>query len=84
MTGHATKAEVHVPKLVHCARCGEDHEGLTFRRFVQPVKSFGVELYSHWCACPVTSDPILLVAELTPVATLDDLKELATALQVRT
>lgn len=80
MTAHGSKAEVSVPKLIHCARCGGEHESLTFKRFVQAVKSFGVDLYSHWCACPVTGDPILLVAEPEPVALKSDID----AIQERT
>ncbi len=44
-----------------CARCGKDHNVVTFKLFTQAVvDSDNNILYSHWGTCPETKDPILL------------------------
>lgn len=49
----------------NCARCGQDHDALTFKQFQRPVtedkdKDNETILWTHWAVCPVTDDPILL------------------------
>ncbi len=44
-----------VPLLRSCARCGEDHPGLTFFKFLRPVTG-----YEWWTPCPTTDEPILM------------------------
>jgi hypothetical protein len=43
----------------HCSRCGQDHEKLIFREF----KHSDIALFTHWCLCPVTNEPILMLAQ---------------------
>jgi len=38
-----------------CARCGLDHEALTFRLFSNPCGR-----YTHWSMCPEKQEPILM------------------------
>lgn len=49
-----------------CARCGNDHERLSFKRFAQSIRdNNGIE-WTHWARCPQTGDPVLLrVLEVT-------------------
>jgi ribosomal protein S27AE len=37
-----------------CARCGQDHAGITFTELINPG------LVSHFAMCPVTNQPILM------------------------
>lgn len=39
----------------NCARCGETHIGLTFKKLRRPVNKS-----THWCPCPATHEPILM------------------------
>jgi hypothetical protein len=44
-----------------CSRCGGDHEGVSFRPFVQPVAPPELDFaWTYWATCPTTGDPILL------------------------
>ena len=38
-----------------CARCGEDHERVVFKRLTRPGKR-----HTHWAKCPVNGEPIML------------------------
>lgn len=42
----------------NCARCGEDHPYLSFRKLTQPVE--GDPALDYWAECPETDEPILL------------------------
>ena len=42
-------------KVERCARCGGNHELVTFRLFKEPPPDV-----THWGTCPTTGDPILL------------------------
>ena len=42
-----------------CARCGDDHRQLVFKRMARPVD----DVWAFWAACPTTGDPILLKVE---------------------
>lgn len=48
------------PELFNCARCGETHHGLIFAPFTRPG-----DIYSHWCPCPTSGEPILLRIQQT-------------------
>lgn len=46
-----------------CARCGRDHEEVTFEPFVRPVRLHDA-VFTHWAPCPHVHEPILcLVAD---------------------
>lgn len=44
----------------HCARCGQDHEKLNYKAFVNPIEDEDGTVWSHWALCPVTGDPVLM------------------------
>lgn len=51
-------------KIIHCARCGEDHINVEAKPLSRPVlKDAPSEevLYTHWAPCPTNGDPILVV-----------------------
>ena len=48
---------ITVGKLKFCARCGLDHDDLTFRAFRQSPNQSS---YTHWVECPTTGEPILM------------------------
>lgn len=43
-----------------CARCGRDHRGLKFVKFVNPPDNGTGGYISHWATCVRTGEPILL------------------------
>lgn len=47
----------------HCARCGQDHEGLEFSPFTNPCGE-----WTHWAMCPVVREPILCRIMDSPLA----------------
>jgi hypothetical protein len=47
-----------IPGVVKCARCGNDHALLRFKRMDKPSGS-----NTHWAMCPFTGDPIMLSIE---------------------
>lgn len=50
--------------ILHCARCGDDHE-MEFKPFVRyPFEDSDGTVYYQWGLCPVTGDPVL-IAKLT-------------------
>ena len=56
----AIQVEQFGQRVTNCARCGEDHAQVEFKKFQIPfVDSAGTE-YSHWGRCPTNGDPILL------------------------
>lgn len=38
-----------------CARCGQNHEQLEFKRLERPVSAL-----DFWAACPTNGEPVLL------------------------
>jgi len=56
-----TESALLVTNVSGCARCGQNHEGLTFRPFARARNPH----YSHWALCPTTGEPILLVVRDT-------------------
>lgn len=49
-------------KIIHCARCGGDHENVDTKPFAQPFR-LGVDTWTHWAPCPTNGDPILVTGE---------------------
>jgi hypothetical protein len=46
-------------KVLHCARCGEDHE-MEFSKFSDNPIECDETIYTHWGLCPNTSEPVIL------------------------
>jgi len=46
-----------------CARCGGDHDGMTFLKLLRPVVLDGKLLATHWTLCPDTGQPTLMLYE---------------------
>lgn len=47
-------------QVLHCARCGQDHE-MEFRPFaIHPFEDSDGTMYDQWGLCPVTGDPVLM------------------------
>lgn len=40
-----------------CARCGNDHPRIVFRRF----RRYPINEFTHWALCPSTEEPVLMV-----------------------
>lgn len=55
-TGKIRKTTIEVDILTGCARCGELHRDLVFKKFKRKPRH-GI---THWCLCPKTGDPILM------------------------
>lgn len=62
-----------VQVVTHCARCGQNHCSLTFKKFSNPVRILEEKLksrpfraipetilYTHWALCPLNGEPILM------------------------
>jgi len=41
--------------IARCARCGQNHKNLIFKRFESPPDE-----WTHWALCPKTGEPILM------------------------
>lgn len=59
MVDRSILRETLVTDVRCCARCGTDHERVTFRKFKRPVEGDN-DMYTHWAMCSVSEDPILL------------------------
>ena len=46
-------------KITSCARCGNDHEGITYRRLTNPLV-VGNTIFTHWTLCPDLDEPIMM------------------------
>jgi len=46
--------------VLHCARCGENHEDLLFSLFTNPIEDSDGTVWAYWAMCPITDEPILL------------------------
>jgi hypothetical protein len=56
--------------VIHCARCGKDHERVKFTTLKSPPA-----FATHFAMCPEINQPILLRIESAPYETLlDDLR----------
>jgi hypothetical protein len=49
-----------VGDLLHCARCGENHSGIIWKKFVIPIVDDDETTWDWWAMCPINNDPILL------------------------
>ena len=45
-------------RIENCARCGEQHDSIKFRRFKH---CHGADEYTHWGRCPKTKEPLMLI-----------------------
>ena len=52
-------------KIIHCARCGGDHENVDTKPFAKPFR-LGVDTWTHWAPCPTNGEPILVTGEASP------------------
>ena len=43
-----------------CARCGENHDAIKYRRFQRPVVDDDGTVWDWWGTCPTNGDPILM------------------------
>lgn len=45
-----------------CARCGKDHQNVTFRPLAKPMApdNAGGRVWSHYATCPTTGEPIMM------------------------
>lgn len=57
----------HRSDIFQCARCGEDHQQLSFRKFIKsPVVDEDGTVWDYWAVCPTTGDPVLQKHEDIP------------------
>lgn len=42
--------------VVACARCAQTHTDIEFKPLTNPAR------YTHWATCPVTDEPIMMIA----------------------
>ncbi len=54
-----------------CARCGQDHDNLIFKKFKNPFIFKNVEI-EYWALCPICHEPILLHIISQQVITISD------------
>lgn len=53
------KAEDKKYNIRECARCGQDHNGIVYNEFTNPV-ILGDLVITHWVPCPTNGEPILM------------------------
>lgn len=44
-----------------CARCGQDHENIVYRRLTHPITDSDGKVWTHWAPCPTNGEPILMM-----------------------
>jgi hypothetical protein len=49
---------IEATNIVECARCGNDHEKMTFKKLKNASGK-----NTHWAMCPDVDEPILMYAE---------------------
>jgi hypothetical protein len=49
-----------VVDIKKCARCGQDHDKMSFLKFTKPPLE---SHYTHFCICPQTLEPVLMRIE---------------------
>lgn len=54
-TYRSPEAEIIVTDVGNCARCGEDHSMVAFKRLTHPCLQF-----THWAPCPTNGEPIMM------------------------
>lgn len=52
--------------VFHCARCGENHDAVTFQKFTRPIIDADGTVWQRWGMCPVTNEPILMSGIFKP------------------
>lgn len=55
-----TERDQHI-SVTGCARCGEPHARLEFKRFQSPSRMASGGRMTHWSMCPVSYEPIFLI-----------------------
>lgn len=51
---------MHETAVHRCARCGGDHEAVTFEPLTHEIADGDRVLASHWAPCPENGEPILM------------------------
>lgn len=46
-----------------CARCGQNHAKVAFKRLKRPVIDSDGTVWNYWAMCPETREPILMMRE---------------------
>ena len=57
-------------RLLNCARCGGDHEAISYEKLHNPITDGDGTVWDWWAACPTNGQPILMREEVkhdTPV-----------------
>jgi hypothetical protein len=50
-----------IRRIVDCARCGGEHEGIKAEILSRPITPPGTEqIWTHWAPCPANGQPILV------------------------
>jgi len=59
-----SEADQQTTDVRTCARCGGDHDAVTFTRLTHPIDMEPGTPYfaTHWAPCPTNGEPILLRA----------------------
>jgi hypothetical protein len=53
--------DMRLVTVLRCARCGQDHELMLFRRIKgQPMEDADGVTWTYWGICPTTGDPVML------------------------
>lgn len=60
-----TNEPTMIVKVYSCARCTRDHSDIEFKPFHLNTISDPSGDYTHWAACPISNEPVLL--RVTPV-----------------
>lgn len=50
-------------RLLHCARCGSDHDNIYFWPLTHPIEDTDGTVWTMWAPCPTNGEPILLKLE---------------------
>ncbi len=53
--GQSLDDDITIDHLVSCERCGQDHDGVVFKKLDHPVRDL-----THWATCPTNGQPILM------------------------
>ncbi len=55
-----------ISDVFHCARCGQNHDGVEFEAFTRPPVDDDGTVWERWGVCPTTGEPILLSEMVHP------------------
>lgn len=54
---------IEARNITECARCGENHDKMTFNKFTKPSGK-----NTHWGMCPVVNEPLLMYSTPKPTS----------------